>query len=79
VCKEKYNELHISDLKAPILQFPERLSCFFESSQSGVSVDGTASRAVQLIQSGEKERLKELLRERLVGCGWKDDLLVECR
>lgn len=28
----------------------------------------------KLTETGEKERLKEMLRERLVECGWKDDL-----
>ncbi|CAM6110437.1 unnamed protein product [Calypogeia fissa] len=31
------------------------------------------------IESGEKERLKELLRERLIECGWKDELKAQCR
>lgn len=34
---------------------------------------------VQLIESGEKERLKELLRERLIECGWRDELKAQCR
>mmetsp|Transcript_30411 Transcript_30411/g.51244 ORF Transcript_30411/g.51244 Transcript_30411/m.51244 type:complete len:105 (-) Transcript_30411:294-608(-) len=33
----------------------------------------------KLVQSGEKERLRQLLRERLVECGWKDDLKAKCR
>lgn len=33
----------------------------------------------QLIESGEKERLMELLRERLVDCGWKDEMKAICR
>ncbi|XP_063224738.1 transcription and mRNA export factor ENY2-like [Bacillus rossius redtenbacheri] len=32
-----------------------------------------------LISSGEKERLKELLRIRLVECGWKDQMQMFCR
>lgn len=28
----------------------------------------------KLTESGEKERLKELLRTRLVECGWRDEL-----
>ena len=28
----------------------------------------------QLIESGEKEKLQEMLRARLVECGWRDDL-----
>eukprot|EP00899_Mesostigma_viride_P003270 jgi/Mesvir1/12944/Mv05959-RA.1 len=35
--------------------------------------------SLKLIQSGEKERLKELLRERLLECGWRDDLRAQCR
>eukprot|EP00271_Cylindrocystis_brebissonii_P013016 TRINITY_DN3255_c0_g2_i1.p2 TRINITY_DN3255_c0_g2~~TRINITY_DN3255_c0_g2_i1.p2 ORF type:complete len:119 (+),score=16.21 TRINITY_DN3255_c0_g2_i1:308-664(+) len=34
---------------------------------------------IRLIQSGEKERLKELLRERLIECGWRDDLKAHAR
>lgn len=33
----------------------------------------------QLRESGEKERLKELLRERLVECGWRDEMRALCR
>lgn len=33
----------------------------------------------QLIESGEKERLKELLRQRLVESGWRDQLKAECK
>ncbi|XP_016747894.1 transcription and mRNA export factor ENY2 isoform X2 [Gossypium hirsutum] len=31
------------------------------------------------IKSGEKERLKELLRERLLECGWIDEMKALCR
>ncbi|XP_044466919.1 transcription and mRNA export factor ENY2-like [Mangifera indica] len=34
---------------------------------------------IKLIESGEKERLMELLRERLVDCGWKDEMKALCR
>ncbi|KAG6426726.1 hypothetical protein SASPL_110955 [Salvia splendens] len=34
---------------------------------------------LKLVQSGEKERLKELLVERLVECGWKDEMKAICR
>lgn len=34
---------------------------------------------IKLIESGEKERLMELLRERLVECGWKDEMKAHCR
>ena len=34
---------------------------------------------LQLQESGEKERLKELLRKRLFECGWHDDLKAHCK
>ncbi|KAH8519304.1 hypothetical protein H0E87_000918 [Populus deltoides] len=34
---------------------------------------------IKLIESGEKERLTELLRERLIECGWKDEMKALCR
>ncbi|XP_052198128.1 transcription and mRNA export factor ENY2 [Diospyros lotus] len=34
---------------------------------------------IKLIESGEKERLMELLRERLIECGWKDEMKALCR
>ncbi|XP_042001636.1 transcription and mRNA export factor ENY2-like [Salvia splendens] len=34
---------------------------------------------LKLIESGEKERLIELVRERLVECGWKDEMRTLCR
>ncbi|CAN0924958.1 Transcription and mRNA export factor ENY2 [Linum grandiflorum] len=33
---------------------------------------------VKLVESGEKERLMELLRERLIECGWKDEMKALC-
>lgn len=34
---------------------------------------------VKLIESGEKEKLMELLRERLIECGWRDEMKALCR
>ncbi|XP_057251617.1 transcription and mRNA export factor ENY2 isoform X2 [Beta vulgaris subsp. vulgaris] len=34
---------------------------------------------IKLIESGEKERLMNLLRERLIECGWKDEMKAICR
>jgi Transcription factor e(y)2 len=34
---------------------------------------------VKLIESGEKEKLTELLRQRLIECGWRDDMKSLCR
>ncbi|KAG6512900.1 hypothetical protein ZIOFF_031039 [Zingiber officinale] len=34
---------------------------------------------LQLIESGEKEKLMELLRERLIECGWRDEMRALCR
>lgn len=31
----------------------------------------------KLIETGERERLKDLLRERLIQCGWRDELKVQ--
>jgi enhancer of yellow 2 transcription factor len=31
------------------------------------------------VETGEKERLKDLLRERLVSCGWRDELKEHCK
>ena len=28
----------------------------------------------KLVETGEKERLKELLRQKLIECGWRDEL-----
>jgi len=33
----------------------------------------------KLVETGEKERLKEMLRERLVACGWRDELKEYCK
>ncbi|PSN47545.1 Transcription and mRNA export factor ENY2 [Blattella germanica] len=32
-----------------------------------------------LIMTGERERLKELLRTRLIECGWRDQIQMLCR
>jgi enhancer of yellow 2 transcription factor len=32
-----------------------------------------------LVESGEKENLMELVRDRLVECGWKDEMRIACR
>ncbi|OAY66813.1 transcription and mRNA export factor SUS1-like [Ananas comosus] len=34
---------------------------------------------IKLIESGEKEKLMELLRERLIECGWRDEMKALCR
>ncbi|KAF3334999.1 transcription and mRNA export factor SUS1 [Carex littledalei] len=34
---------------------------------------------IKLIESGEKEKLMELLRQRLIECGWRDDMKSLCR
>jgi len=33
----------------------------------------------KLIETGERERLKELLRTRLIECGWRDQLKAYCK
>nr|XP_039255592.1 transcription and mRNA export factor ENY2-like [Styela clava] len=33
----------------------------------------------QLVETGEREKLKELLRMRLTECGWRDDLKQHCK
>lgn len=33
----------------------------------------------RLVESGEEERIRELLKTRLVSCGWKDELKAEAR
>ncbi|KAL6067996.1 Transcription and mRNA export factor eny2 [Balamuthia mandrillaris] len=33
----------------------------------------------KLIESGEKERLKDMLRSKLVECGWRDEMKVHCK
>mmetsp|Transcript_29478 Transcript_29478/g.34702 ORF Transcript_29478/g.34702 Transcript_29478/m.34702 type:complete len:83 (-) Transcript_29478:285-533(-) len=33
----------------------------------------------KLIETGEKENLKEMLRTKLVECGWRDDLREHCK
>ncbi|NP_001132502.1 Transcription and mRNA export factor ENY2 [Zea mays] len=34
---------------------------------------------IKFVESGEKEKLTELLRERLVECGWMDEMKAFCR
>ncbi|XP_077982560.1 transcription and mRNA export factor ENY2 [Glandiceps talaboti] len=33
----------------------------------------------KLVETGEKERLKELLRTKLIECGWRDQLKAYCK
>jgi len=33
----------------------------------------------KLIETGEKDRLKDLLRTKLVECGWRDEMKTYCR
>lgn len=33
----------------------------------------------RLIESGEREKLKEILRSRLVECGWRDQVKSHCK
>ncbi len=38
-----------------------------------------ASVLQKLVETGEKDRLKDMLREKLVQCGWRDELKEHCR
>ncbi|XP_013394876.1 transcription and mRNA export factor ENY2 [Lingula anatina] len=38
-----------------------------------------ASISQKLVETGERERLKELLRTRLIECGWRDQLKAYCK
>lgn len=54
--------------------------CFlFRYAVIGCGNDDLAFWFLKLVESGEKERLMELLRERLVECGWRDDMKALCR
>jgi len=33
----------------------------------------------KLVDTGEKEKLKELLRQKLIECGWRDQLKSHCK
>lgn len=33
----------------------------------------------QLVETGEKERLKEMLRQKLIESGWRDQLKAHCK
>lgn len=33
----------------------------------------------KLVETGEREKLKELLRTRLIECGWRDQLKAHCK
>ncbi|KAF6018782.1 ENY2 [Bugula neritina] len=33
----------------------------------------------KLVESGESERLKDILRTRLIECGWRDELKAHCK
>lgn len=35
--------------------------------------------SVKLEESGEKERIRELLRLKLIECGWRDKLKADCK
>ncbi len=37
-----------------------------------------ASVLQKLVETGEKDRLKDMLREKLVQCGWRDELKEHC-
>lgn len=45
------------------------------------SGDGQMRAAInqQLVETGEREKLKELLRNRLTECGWRDQLKELCK
>ncbi|KAE8816215.1 Transcription and mRNA export factor SUS1 [Hordeum vulgare] len=52
-----------------------------EEEEEGVGKEASLGDIInlKLVESGEKERLMELLRERLVECGWRDDMKALCR
>ncbi|VAH67802.1 unnamed protein product [Triticum turgidum subsp. durum] len=53
--------------------------CFLLLLSSGCGNSELGFWFLKLVESGEKERLMELLRERLVECGWRDDMKALCR
>eukprot|EP01105_Mastigella_eilhardi_P006159 TRINITY_DN17765_c0_g1_i1.p2 TRINITY_DN17765_c0_g1~~TRINITY_DN17765_c0_g1_i1.p2 ORF type:complete len:116 (+),score=35.30 TRINITY_DN17765_c0_g1_i1:27-374(+) len=48
-----------------------------EARELAASLKGPVSQ--KFVESGEKERLKELLRARLVESGWRDDMIALCK
>lgn len=42
-------------------------------------LDTKSSIDQKLIESGERDRLKELLRTRLIECGWRDEMKATCK
>ncbi len=49
------------------------------SSSSTPHADMKTLMTQRLVESGEKERLKEHLRARLIECGWRDQLKLEAK
>ncbi|KIY99369.1 Enhancer of yellow 2 transcription factor-like protein [Monoraphidium neglectum] len=50
-----------------------------EASAAAREVSLEAKIRHELIRSGERERLKRLLRDKLTECGWRDDVKQRCR
>lgn len=57
------------------------INIYLESSQERKLKDLKMKTAVnqKLIETGERERLKEVLRTRLIECGWRDQLKAYCK
>merc|ERR1711865_384079 len=46
----------------------------------GDSANALAATITQkLVESGEKDRLKDMLRARLIECGWRDSMKAHCK
>ncbi|CAN0272412.1 unnamed protein product [Lampetra fluviatilis] len=54
-------------------------SGIFSDRKLGKDAQMRAAINQKLIETGERERLKELLKTRLMECGWKDQLRAHCK
>merc|ERR1711953_379603 len=55
------------------------ISCTMSEDKKGRDAHMRAQINQRLIESGERERLKELLRTLLIECGWREQLKQHCK
>eukprot|EP00878_Enallax_costatus_P047446 GHUV01058156.1.p1 GENE.GHUV01058156.1~~GHUV01058156.1.p1 ORF type:complete len:134 (-),score=11.90 GHUV01058156.1:79-480(-) len=76
-CQNSYTYWHPSMHRRQAMPVPQ--VSVLSPAAASVSCHWLLLPCPQLIKSGERDRLKQLLREKLTECGWRDEVKQRCR
>uniref|UniRef100_A0A8I5YLW7 ENY2 transcription and export complex 2 subunit n=1 Tax=Pongo abelii TaxID=9601 RepID=A0A8I5YLW7_PONAB len=72
-CQSEFSIGQMEDNKSNLKLVTDEVSKMNKDAQMRAAINQ------KLIETGERERLKELLRAKLIECGWKDQLKAHCK